>query len=152
MWWDRAKIMKVRKAGVERGALCMLMIFPLLCPTAKGRFKHSLSRENGKLNMSKDSHIFWHVAKTCPTPGGHHKGAVLLRASFLSPVPERRGNSYFAAIFRFLWHQKGSRMLREGRAWAAHRLGAIWRTSRQYHVWRLGLRCCHLSWISPALC
>lgn len=38
--------------------------------------------------MSKDSHIFWHVVKTCPTPGGHHEGAALLQASFLSSVSE----------------------------------------------------------------
>lgn len=47
MWWDRAKIMKVHNVGVERWALCMLMIFPLLCPTAKGRFKRSLCWEMG---------------------------------------------------------------------------------------------------------
>lgn len=80
--------MKVRNAGVERGALCMLMIFPLLCPTAKGRFKRSQCWEDGKLNMSKDSHIFWHAVKTCPTPGGHHEGAVLLQTSFSSSVSE----------------------------------------------------------------
>lgn len=91
----------------------MLMIFPLPCPTAKGQFKCCLCRGDGKLNVAKDSHIFWHVVKSCPTPGGHHEGAVLLQTSFLAPGAGR-GNSCLEtpAPAEGLWDAG------EGRAWA----------------------------------
>lgn len=88
--------------------------------------------------MSKDSHTFWHVVETCPTPGGHHEGAGLLQAAFLSPVPKRRGNSPFAAILRGAPRCWGREGLGLHRGWE--------QGGPQRSVARGG---CRLPWIPP---